>query len=73
MGDYAKCPQCELNYMLVMEKCCSLCRPEMQGKTLADYEVASEDYRFEKKTAREKQMQALEAFRAYRWDRKPKY
>ena len=72
MANYVKCPQCELNYILADEKICKVCKPEMQGRTLADIEVANDDYRYERMKEREKQMKALESFRAYRFNRKAK-
>ena len=73
MAKYVKCPHCELNYILADEKRCVVCKPQMHGKTLADYEAANDAYRYAKMKAREAQRQSMEAFRAYRFNRKPNY
>ena len=73
MANYIKCPQCELNYMLSSEKRCKVCDPKMQGKTLADYEVARDEYRQQKLEAYNSRKESMELFYAYRYNRSPSY
>ena len=73
MTNYIKCPHCDLNYMPSNEKCCTLCHPKMKGKTLADYEVANNEYREQKLEAHNARRESMELFRAYRYNRVPNY
>lgn len=70
MTNYVKCPHCDLNYIQAHEKYCKACDPKMRGKLLSDAEEAYENYRQQKWEEHQARKQSMEAFYAYRYNRK---
>jgi len=73
MSKYVRCPICELNYVKDGEKCCSDCALRLRGKpTIADDEVAYENYRQTKMDENQVKRRAMEDFFSYRFNRAPR-
>jgi hypothetical protein len=71
--NYVKCPRCDLNYIQAGEKYCGACDPKRQDKLISTATEAYEARRYTKLNEYEARKQSMEAYYAYRFNRKPKF
>ena len=67
-----KCPHCDLNYIPMNERACYVCTQRGSGTSISETMVALDAFADERKAIRNERQIAFDAFKAQRWDLKPK-
>jgi len=70
MGNYVKCPCCDLNYIRGDEKICVVCSPKMRGKLISDAVVSLDTFIQAQRKASNDRQESMAAFRAMRYNRR---